>query len=334
MAKRKYSGSHARRKSFLHPALWQGGYNALASGFARKFGGSGSRTKTGSRQNYTSVTNQYDMKGQYRKKRMPRGKRMAWKKFTKKVLAVADAEQGLKTVLFNDQVSAYPLAFAQDWCALHVFGSYGADSAQENGCRDMFDIVAQDTSLTRTKKFVIKSSVIDLTMVNTPNGDLATGNYTLEVDVYVLNHHDKDVNFDSLSSALTQSITETPAIGGGAPITMQSRGATPFALGQFIRNAGISIQSKKKYLLSVGQVATFQYRDPKNHFIDVCDIPRSVPAGGQTELDFKNLTKSFFIIAKCVDPGVSNAALQVRSTRTYTYKSINDRTGNTENVVI
>lgn len=286
---------------------------------AQKFANFGSGTMTGTRTSGNSgqgVTTQHDVTQQYRKKRMPRRKRRAWKKFVKKVHAVADTGIGLRTVLFNELAFLALPPSGQQWGSVLLYGNGGSDTGNENGCEDLQRIFNNDPEWGNTQRAYFKSACLDITMVNNlPAEPVADTVYTMEVDVYKVYFRQVEDDLPNLTSVLSFSTGEVGTIsGGGSDITMNTRGATPFALGQFLRRSGMTIINKKKFLIAGGQAATYQHRDPKNRWVAGSDVARV-----NNEMCLKRTTVGFFIVAKAVDPTAENT-LSVRNTRTYTYK--------------
>lgn len=294
-----------------------------------KYANKRQKTSKGRRSVPTGVTTQYDFTRQYRYKRMPRRKRRQWRKFVKKVEGAAEKNLGLRTVLFNDSVSCLPAAGAQDWCFMTLYGRSGGVSPKENGLKDFFEINVQDPEIQPTTKVHFKSAVMDVTMVNNFIGESSTLSQLMEVDVYELLFKNTEINFPTLDSALTQAINDTPGIGAGTPISLQTRGATPFHLGQFIRLAKFKILSKRKYLIGSGQAATMQIRLPKNHWVMGRDM-----ADENEDFNYKGLTRGYLFIAKNVDANQDNTQLVVRATRTYTYKTEGIVENQTQNVIL
>jgi len=268
------------------------------------------------------VTNQHDYTTQYVKKTMPRYKKKAWRKFVNKVVAVADKEVGLRTILLNDAID---IAYAgnnqlQGWGVMHLYGRSGTNTLNsENGAQDLFEIFATDANLTNTfggnvdasgmVKF--KSATIDITMFNNTSA-------TVEVDVYKIWYKPNEKQYSGWVSANTdyEATQKTVANTSGNIIKLTSRGATPFDLGHLIGLLQAKIVWKKKFLLGGGQTSFFQHRDAKEHFVRVKDMQ-------QENVDFthKKMTTTYLFICKDVANGVDELSLRVGASRHYTYKA-------------
>lgn len=328
--KRKFDGVYVPNKKY-HYSISPNATQAIARAIkgAYKFSQSFTQTKQKRSPKQSGVTQQYDVARQYRYKRMPRRKRRQWRKFVKKVEGAAEKNLGLRTVLFNDIVSCFPTIGAQDWCFMTMYGRGGGVSAQENGLKDLFEINAQDPEIQPSTKVHFKSAVMDVTMLNKFVGEPNTNVPIMEVDVYELIFNNTEINYPTLNDALTQAVNDTPGIGSGPTITLQTRGATPFHLGQFIRLAKFKILSKRKYLIGTGQAATMQIRLPKNHWVMGRDM-----ADEDVDFNYKGLTRGYLFIAKNVDGLQNQNELIVRATRTYTYKTEGIVVNQTQNVVL
>lgn len=261
------------------------------------------------------VTNQYDRNTVYRRKSMPRKKRLRWTKFVKKVNAVSDKSLASHTMLKNDQMTISQVGTAaQMYGVFHLYGWAGTDpgSGTEKGTGDVASLVNHDTETNGpNRKFRYSSGVMDCTMAN--NGD-----YTLEIDVYHIVHTKSNVNANYESDqfiAEADQVQPTPTgIFVNQPLDLTDRGATPFDFSISLKK-GNKIMKKTKYILSPGQVATFQYRDPKNRYATAA---WSFGSG----YVWKGVTQTWLVIAKPV-PGNSVALtskIDIGVTRNYSYK--------------
>lgn len=304
------------------------------------------RSKTSSP---AALTVQHDYRQTYKKKNMPKYKRKAWKKFSKKVLAVANKDRGLVTVLYNRRIySTDVLATQQCVLATHLYGHNGDASANnECGQKDLativsnnlllggYEVVNTDSTLAQfntgaispVEKIMFESAVLDMTLFNPTNG-------TLEVDVYTIVYKKFNVNNETKLVPSFADFNETTAdvapmqwgVGAGSSfpkIDLKQRGATPFEMGQVLSRHGISILKKEKFYISAGQSVNKQFRDAKNRYFD----PRgySVSSGSAsnestTTYRFKDYTKTFLVVAKNVNPASSELPrIEAGVTRTYKY---------------
>lgn len=261
------------------------------------------------------VTNQYDRTTVYRKKNMPRRKRKQWTKFINKVNAVADKGLASHTMLKNDQITVSQVGTAnQMYGIFHLYGWAGTDpvSNTEKGTGDVATLVNHDVETNGpNRKFRYTSGVMDCTIAN--NGD-----YTLEIDVYHIVHTKANVNANYESDQLIASSDQAQPTPTGTfvnqPVGLADRGATPFDFSISLKK-GNKIMKKTKYILSPGQVCTFQYRDPKNRYA-------TAAWSFGTGYVWRKVTQTWLVVAKPV-PGNSTSLtskIDIGVTRNYSYK--------------
>jgi len=296
-----------------------------------------SRTNTtAGRRNTTSgigVSVQHDVRRIYRKKTMPRKKKRIWKKFVKKVHAVAEKDMGSRTILFNAQVTNNNNVAGSQGCltlALYSMQSTNAWLSDLNGISALENVgnptAAAGVTLDQSTKFLFQSGVLDLTIRNTSfvSGGALDPAATLELDIYECtaskDFQQTGSSWGSLSTAFAEGSNNTKVIGGaGSNITIQTRGATPFDIPYALSRYGIKVWKKTKYFISNGSTVTYQMRDPARHVIDL----RTMSQEGGCNLP--KMTKFCYLVYKCV-PGVTIGAanttesIQVGVTRKYMYK--------------
>lgn len=276
------------------------------------------------RSNDFGVTVQHDVNNQYRKRRMPRRKVRKWKRFVKKVEAVSQRLKHLRSVVLNSEASGFLNSAQQTFVACHLYGGSGvAESVlipQETGQRDLYRISQSDGEVkaiagkSTAAKLHFASATIDLTFTN-------ASDITMEVDVYkiIYGFNEKDMN------CFTQCVASGEQYSGPlatSALQIDERGVTPFSLGGLISAGKMKILWKRKYLLSSGQSATLQHRDPKNRWVYVNDLT-SNSEGDPSVSDFtyKKYTVTFLFIAKFTNAATEQTgSLVVRSTRSYNYK--------------
>lgn len=266
------------------------------------------------------VTNQYDVKTIYVKKRMPRGKRRAWVKKIRQVTAIQLKNTGTKTIVRNSTVSEPFTGNGQKFYAVHLYGKNGVPGAfvnRETATNDLGTIFANDpTTVNGTAKAFFGSGVLDMTFHN-------NGSTKLEVDLYVIYHGTQRNDYENFHAAEAQATGVTPLISGfGSSLSLNLRGTTPFDLPALIKQ-GMKIYMKKKYFLDIGEVGTFQYRDPKNRVFSTQNIVRSITTPSYV---YDGVTKTFLFIWKNVSGSNEEAenSLSVGVTRKYMYKTIED----------
>lgn len=261
--------------------LGQNRRSARASGIAsRRF----SRTRTGSRQRTTSgqgVTTQYDAKLIYRKRSMPRRRKRGWRRFSRKVHAVAEKSWGTLVFLFNNAATFTNNISGNQ--GLADFGLYGWTSTSSgfNDQAAMKAIIGAAAMTTTTgitvgnsSKVMFQSAILDLTLRNTStltteSGAALNSNAKLEIDIYecsmVKQAEDAASLFNNPRALFARNPQETFAIGGGATteIALTLRGATPFEMNYCLSRFGVRIWKKTKYTLNNNEQMTYQMRDPK-----------------------------------------------------------------------
>jgi hypothetical protein len=269
---------------------------------------------TGGKVRDQTLTTQYDTKLQYRYKRMPYKKRKAWSKFTKKVQAAGDRLIGQRTVLLNEYIVLdQTLGLGeQTYGFVHLNGANGVNVAsREIGARDLRQLYTNDPEFSIQSKAIIRNAIIDITMKNV----MSVG--TIEVDVYVLKYGWSEQPMVNAYTAFS-TYTSNPIQSGTSLITMDQRGATPFDMPDVLSILRAKIISKRKYLLSAGQCATYQHRDNRNHMVKGYELDAN-SLRGSTDFNNKN-TMSFLVVSKNTDVTATQAALQVSATTNYRYK--------------
>lgn len=283
------------------------------------------------------TTAQYDVSNQYRYKKMPKFKKRKWVKGLKRMDAMDMSKSATQTIVFNSTISAkldWVNNFkTQNWMCCHLYGMNGEPkggdppNTQEVGVEDLKAIRLADYRIKTQKNTRVKfeSAVLDITVRN-PN-DLG-----LEVDVY-------DVSWSSATRQKNMVDFHTNVVGSTlnnantavvSNAQWDARGVTPFDTVQFAAN-GARIISKRKVFLKAKETFTYQYRDPKNHYISPDDFDDTIgyvkPYTTRTLLFvFKAITGELFITGTGVtgDPFVANPnvdlELQAGVTRIYKYK--------------
>lgn len=256
------------------------------------------------------VTSQYDRRGVYKKRRMPKRRRQRWARFVKKVRAVNFKDECGRSVVFNNSLTLTTGAGNQVVGSVGLYNVKGANGAGELGMGDIYDVYNQDPDLTASNsKFIFKSGILDLTMqANQDNSG------TLEIDLYEFIPKNTPAQAGFIA-AITDAQSDTAAIGGlGSSISLDQRGTTPFALPQLLME--YTIKKKTKYVLSPGQVATYQDRDPKNRMVE----SKVIVDYGNHHSSSRFGSRMILIIAKQC-PGAAQVAqtLSVGVTRAYTY---------------
>jgi len=280
------------------------------------------------------VTNQFDRKTVYRKKRMPYRKKRQWKRFVKKVNSALLKDVGTKTVIRNTQMVQTWADDSQTSLSCCLYGKDGFnDTSIRCGFDDLKQIYVNDADLSEaTSQAHFFSGVMDLTFTNmsTLVGEGSNNNTGMEIDIYELGFS-KTVDNGALAGMLTVAANNTNTINPLQPqITIATRGVTPFDLPDFLAQ-GVRVLKKTKYFLGKGEVATYQYRDPKNF-----KMRKSVVDNSDENFAIPYKTRGILFIAKGIPtPDATQVlkSLQVGVTRKYGYKVISKNTDQ-DNIII
>lgn len=287
-----------------------------------------SYTKNKKRSATNTVTAQYDTTMQYRKKRMPRWKKRSWIKFSRKVNAVMQKGFGTKTAVFNGTCFRQQGAgnAEQGVLGCFLYGKTGiwnqGGGVAEVGLRDLFEIVKERGDDNR--KLLFTSAVLDLTAKN-------VGTANLEVDVYFVSFgEDLSEKGECFQEAVVAAENETSTIAAQfTGLRLAQRGVTLFDLPVLTKALKMKIWSKRKYFLPVGQTFTYQYRDPKSHFIPQSRIKEFVSNeaidAGEGQFVYPYLTKGCVVVYKKITGEADLVGdLNIGVTRKYCYKTLSN----------
>lgn len=221
------------------------------------------------------VTNQHDAKIVYRKKSMPRKRRNRWKRFVRKVEAVADKGLGTKTRVFNNSLNNANGVGSQAWMSAVLYGKFGTDTPSSTGNLDLANIVSS-YGTQRPFKVKLKSAVLDVTLTNC--GDSAQGpSCPIEVDVFQV-YFRGDPKLGNLEDIVNLAQDRTNTLTGSGALTLQKRGVQLFELPTAISIGNIKIVKKTKFFLPYQGTCTYQIRDPRNRVLNNEDITEGQPA--------------------------------------------------------
>jgi len=284
------------------------------------------------------VTVQHDARQIYRKKSMPRRRKKVWKRFVRKIHAVAEKELGSRMVVFN-KTNEFTNATNGNH-GIAYLGIYTANGTSDSWMSDLNQISALEnptnptfalgSTVYDTTKFLFQSAVLDVTFRNTSytNGTPNTLNSAckLEVDVYEIlsgrEWTDASATNSSINSALSRGATLQLNIGGtGTALSTSLRGATPFEFPAALGYYRMKILKKTKYFVSNGDTFTYQIRDPRRRVI-YQERMEQIEGG-----NLPRWTRHLFIVFKAV-PGIivsastgdTTEALSIGMTRKYFYK--------------
>lgn len=268
------------------------------------------------------VTSQYDRKTVYTKKYMPRRKKRVWKRFIKKVNAVVDKSIATKTSIWNDGISVYNTGTSayQGYGIMHLYGlngqkpTTGQTFQEEEGTADIRLMYDDNADLAAPNKNVMfTNAVLDTTFQN--NG---TDGVTVEVDLYEIEHKRDNGNLANYWTGVKYAQDNTPYIGGAGELNLSYRGVTPFDL-PMVSAIGATVKKKTKYILSPGQVATYQYRDPTNHYVSGNEVYQA------TNYRKRKMTHTLLWVVKPIFyEGSRTWSCAMGCTRSYKYKIMKD----------
>lgn len=266
------------------------------------------------------VTSQYNRTKVYQKKFMPKRKKVRWRKFAKKVKAVADQERCGRSVVFNISNQCITTGTGQAFGSIGLLNVKGTNAASEIGMGDLWDLLSGDGDLSASNsKMLIKSAVLDITFeapVSFVAESITYNSYPLEVDVYEMSPK-KRPPFTGMIAAINDAASSTPSIGGGyTALTLAARGCTVFQLPQLL--SYYTVMKKTKYTINPGSNFTYQIRDPKNRTVDYNQV---VDFTG-THASSSYGSRIVLAVAKNTNAGAlptEGIALNYACTRTYFY---------------
>lgn len=291
------------------------------------------------------VTEQYDARTIYRRKRMSRGKRKAWKKFSRKVLAVSEKGLGTQQCLFNT-----PVTFSETGAGNQLIAAvslYGLRSTNTlfNDLRSLSNSIAlaattvnSGLAVGESSNIIFKSGILDITIRNASTNNGAPDSAArLELDIYELQvsrtAEESGATYNTIQEIFSQNDANTLTIGGaGTEITQFLRGATPFDLSYSLSRFGIRINRKTKYTIANGDQITYQMRDPRRYVLPFREM------SNKDGFNRPGMTRVIYMVAKLCPgltvgpigaPGVYQQIVNVGATRKYTFKVENwseDRT--------
>jgi hypothetical protein len=305
---------------------------------------------------FSGLTSEYDRTILYKKKYMPKKKKRRWKKFSKKVKAVADKSLGSRTCIFNKSFQKTNDTSGEQGrhsVCLYGWSSSDSDLTWNDDLVYLSNLesllLTEDQSMRSDSRFLFKSGVLDITIRNTSTKTddtsptpvvSAADDMTLEVDMYEMTmKRECEVNgvtFPSISNifegttlqtqdGIIDNNTGTPSAN---PINCRKRGATPFDCTVPLSTLGIKILKKTKWFIKGGETATYQYRDPRNWSAEKRKLNATTSAG-VAGCNFPGRTRHFLILFKSVpgfDVGLSSnqnkyqERITVGVTRKYMYK--------------
>ncbi|AYP28912.1 MAG: putative capsid protein [Circoviridae sp.] len=275
------------------------------------------------------VTTQHDRTQVYRKKSMPFRKKKGWRRFKRKVQAVAEKSLGSRTIVLNNLVTTSLADTTTNGTQLlEQYALYPVKNTSFGHLNDLRNIYANytgDPGYNITDRLIFQSAVLDITIAN-GSIDSASVPVSIELDIYEVSSNSSWQDNSDASSAninlvniigrgFTDTANEGSAVTG---LTLSQRGVTPFEACSALSSYKIKIWKKTKYFLGANQTMTYQFRDPKRHTWANTTI-------GQWESgNYPGVTRWVLAIAKATPglnmDGTGRVRLYAGTTRKYLYK--------------
>lgn len=300
------------------PGLGPAARSAVALGIKAYRAYTKTRT-TGASSNQVGTSYQNDSRMIYRKKRMPRRKRRRWVRALRRNVALQMPQQATRTWLFNNQevlnLIGTGLGTPQSWGYFQINSWNGL--ANERDIRRIVQSWPGGDISTQNRKFVIGAAVVDFT------GNFVSTNPVLglELDLYAIDAGRKTTsvfsNFGSEMSDIQNDISGN--------MILDTRGATPFQFPSFGGAHRLKVMFKKRWQLSPGQVITYQYRDPRNRYINADELENDAAVEGHFEQGWRGSgTKVFLLVAKVIGNKQAEdiVSFNYGVSRTYTTKAL------------
>lgn len=301
------------------------GYGVRTSG---RLANSSSRTLTRTSRATRSgvgVTTDRDFRNVYRKRRMPARKRRQWKRFVRKVDAVAERKRGTLSCVFNTVHREAVGDNLQRMWGITLFGYRGTTAAgQDSYDRDMYEIANStkpgDAPVSVefwNRKIHFRSGVLDITFRNVH----ATNAVELDLYEYTVK---KDVPFSRLIDLIINSQSDPAAVTmtGVDPLTHDDVGTTPFQIPSALKY--ITILKKTKVFIPVSGTATYQIRKPQNRWWSTTELDEKIGTYAK-----RGWTVGLWLVQKGVPGMIAGVATRALAsdvvasvTRTYCLKTI------------
>lgn len=271
------------------------------------------------------VTDQYDRTTIYRKRSMPRRKKRRWRKFTRKIHAVAERDLGSRTYLKNGTAQLLAVNPATNVQTIGEIALYPVNG-QATIDQDLFNLAGDDTNIPNAGKFLLQSAVLDLTIVNrSVNEGVAV---PIEFDIYLMRAGKSFLGNPvggTLQTCFTDGFNETANIGGaGTAMAITRRGVTPFEATQALSKYRLRILKKTKYTIGGGHSITYQIRDPRRHVFEKGWIQDQGPSPTNDNANAPGVTQFLFFIARLqpgYNAGNSTLDVDIGYTKKYMYKT-------------
>ncbi|AJP36444.1 putative capsid protein [Avon-Heathcote Estuary associated circular virus 18] len=301
----------------------------IGARLANRVGMSFTKTKRKRQTSGRGVTFQRDQELIYRKRRMPRKRRRRWKNFIRKSVAASEKTLGSRTVVRNQQFSfavSGVNANSED-----IVGQLALYAVQNGGNEYLRDLnrICSDTDVSTSGKLIFQSGVMDATITNiSSSDDQDRKDVPIELDIYEVSarrNFEKGTGDKGLLDCFAEGFLDQGLLsttGTDTPLSLTTRGSTPWDCPQALSMYRLKIWKKTKYRLSGGQSLSYQMRDPKRHVMEKGYV------GELTGSNLPGVTRWLILIAKPIVGFNVNfngiAEIRVGVTRKYLYK-LNER---------
>lgn len=230
------------------------------------------------------ITVQHDRQSVYRKKRMPYRLKRRYRRFVRKVHAVAEKDLGTRTVVFNTLLTQSNVdALADSVFSVSLYGLKAPSSLHNSDLNSISSYentgnptAAAGATVSPVSKYLFQSAILDLTFRNTSTrndpelGEQPASEAIQELDIYEIictkDFTTTGSTYQNLGTAIQNEINQETKIGNsaaGTNILITRRGVTPFDCPTALSRLGIKILKKTKYFIPQGSTITYQLRDPK-----------------------------------------------------------------------
>jgi len=284
---------------------------------ARSVSGTDGMSMSGTRTNLENdpvgVTNQYDRSIQYKKKKVSSKQKKRQLKKIKEFNSLNIKSLSPQTVVRNNALTAVVTGTGQGYFNACLYGLAGGGlaGATEGGIDDLWAIFNNENSASRNMKLYFKNAFLDMTITN------SSATSTVELDVYEYYAKQNVDEYNNLTEVVEDAQSDASTIGAAAALTLTSRGCSPFDL-SFLGKS-IIIRKKTKYVLSPGQVATYQMKDFKTRSFGADEVLDYNPATTGTRRWNIRGTQGCLLVGKPT-PGGSGFTMDIGVTRKYSYR--------------
>jgi len=222
-----------------------------------------------------SNTVQHDSRNRYTYKRMPARRRRKWVAAIKRNRAMDIAMQPLQIyTLAGNRTIASAVNEGASWGK--ILGGTTVAGVTGDANDELYGVFKDAYNLSTVAgcipyKIYMKSLCLDIEVNNSAN-DIAI------VDVYLLQKKRRHNNNQSVHTHYQNSLPTTQPASGATALLPSNSALTPFDAPDFC--SIWKILNKKEYIISAGQIATFQLRSPVNKYIDgrrLTDCPQALP---------------------------------------------------------